>query len=99
MLIHQSAFTEKIIEKFRMANAKPLCMPADPNVRLSPCTAEDERATSVPYREAIGSLVFLASITRPDIAFAVNMVSRHTNEHTATLECCKKNLCISRWHC
>lgn len=82
MLIHQSAYTKKIIEKFRMSDTKPLCVPADPNVKLAPCTAEDERATDVPFREAIGSLVFLASITRPDIAFAVNMVSRHTNDYT-----------------
>ncbi|GBN43030.1 Retrovirus-related Pol polyprotein from transposon TNT 1-94 [Araneus ventricosus] len=32
--------------------------------------------TTIPYRETIGSLMFLAITTRPDIGFAVNVVSR-----------------------
>lgn len=31
---------------------------------------------SVPYQEAVGSVLFAAQVTRPDIQFAVNMVSR-----------------------
>lgn len=31
----------------------------------------------IPYRECIGSLLFAAQISRPDISFAVNMLSRY----------------------
>jgi hypothetical protein len=34
----------------------------------------------VPYREAIGSLLYLAVRTRPEIAVAVSVLSKHVQE-------------------
>jgi len=43
---------------------------------------EDELdVSSIPYREAVGSLMFLAVISRPDIAFTVNVLSRFLNKY------------------
>ncbi|XP_065075013.1 uncharacterized protein LOC135698808 [Ochlerotatus camptorhynchus] len=37
-----------------------------------------EEMKSVPYKEAVGCLSFAAQVTRPDIAFAVNVVSQYS---------------------
>ena len=71
-----------ILEKFNMAGCNIKAVPADPNARLSSImspTDEEEMAEMrlVPYREAIGSLIYLAVMTRPDISYAVGQVSQY----------------------
>lgn len=81
--IHQAAYIAKIIERFKMSNSKAKSMPADPHTVL--LSAENnEETVNVPYREAIGSLMFLAVVSRPDIAFAINAVSKFTSKHNVS---------------
>lgn len=80
LAIHQSLYINKILDRFKLNNIKTVSVPADPHTILYP-VKEDDKSISVPYREAVGSLVFLASISRPDIAFAVNIVSKFVNNY------------------
>lgn len=80
--IHQEAYARKVIERFKMSDSKAIGMPADPHATLLPVEKGSEETVNVPYREAVGSLMFLAVVSRPDIAFAVNAVSKFTNNHT-----------------
>src|SRR6266576_458779 len=41
-----------------------------------------KKAEPIPYREAIGSLLYLANGSRPDIAYAVNQLSRRQSNPT-----------------
>lgn len=76
--INQNGYAKRILQKFKMFDCNPVATPADPHHSM--CT-NGEPALNVPhtfpYREAVGSLMFLATVTRPDIAFAVNNASRH----------------------
>lgn len=65
-----------------MDNAKPVSVPADPHVILSPTEIDSEKPSNMPYREAVGSLVFLAAVSRPDISYVVNSVSKYLNNHS-----------------
>lgn len=97
-LIHisQEKYIEKILEKFQMENCYPKTVPADPHARLSN-NAERDPKDSFPFREAVGSLMFAATCTRPDIAFAVNQVAQFsTNPAKAHWEAVKRILSYLR---
>lgn len=94
MLVHQTDYVNKILKKFKMSDTKPVSVPADPHAALSPVQCESEIDNSSPYREAVGSLMFLAVVSRPDIAYAVNTVSKFLNKQRNTLESSKTYFCI-----
>jgi transposase InsO family protein len=81
MFIHQQAYTSRVLEKYGGKREIAVGMPADPNVILSPVEDELQVLENFPYREIVGSLMFLAIVSRPDIAYAVNSVSRFLNRH------------------
>lgn len=73
--ICQSAYIDKILNNFKMINAKSSSVPAEPGLYW--CKSEkNEQNEFFPYREAVGSLLFLSRVCRPDIEYAVNYASQ-----------------------
>lgn len=76
---------EELLEKFEMTNCNPMETPSDPNQRLAKEEPNDDfDPTNIPYQQAVGCILYLTQGTRPDIAFAVNNVSRYNNCYTKT---------------
>ncbi|GKB23452.1 retrotransposon protein, putative, ty1-copia subclass [Tanacetum coccineum] len=78
----QSGYVSKILNNFRIDNGKSVKMPLGGHFKLSlkDCPVKDcdvERMSKVPYANAVGSLMYLMVCTRPDIAYAVSVVSRY----------------------
>ena len=73
--IMQSQYIKRVLEKFGMIDSHPVSTPLDPNVKLIR-TPDDEHHDIPEYRSAIGSLMYAASRTRPDISFAVQTLSQ-----------------------
>jgi len=57
-----------VLDKFGMAECNPIATPLEVGLQLAKSGKSDE---SLPYREAVGSLMYLMVGTRPDLAFAV----------------------------
>ena len=79
--LSQQSYIESILKRFNFTELKPLSTPMDPTIRYSkaqcPQTIE-EKATmrKIPYREAVGALMYCAVATRPDIAFLTALLSQ-----------------------
>jgi hypothetical protein len=84
ILIHRSAYVQKILEKFNMDKAylartlmviRALEKDTDP-FRLKE-EGEEVLGQEYTYLSAIDALMYLANNMRPDIAFTVNCLARH----------------------
>jgi hypothetical protein len=72
--LSQSAYAIKILENAGMMNCNPTATPMEARLKLSK-RMEDEVVRPTAYRSIIGSLRYIVN-TRPDLAFAVGVVSR-----------------------
>jgi hypothetical protein len=79
--ISQTALIDRVVQQFGQSDADPISTPMDPSVAkslvrplpsdppLSDADAHD--LAHLPYRSLVGSLMYLAVGTQPDISFAV----------------------------
>lgn len=92
LTINQKQYCEKVLSAFNMSNCKSASTPEQYNVKLSkhdcPSNEEEGRAmASIPYNSLVGSILYAATSTRPDLAHAVN-----------TLSMFLKNPGMNHWH-
>lgn len=84
----QRKYTEDILQRFNMGESKSVSTPAESNQKLYTDNRQKNGDTrKPPYRELIGSLMYLLVATRPDIANVVSRLSQfnscHSTEHWA----------------
>lgn len=83
LFLHQAAYAKKLIDRFRMHAANPVTIPANPSQQLGSNNQQNRsEIVNVPYREAVGSLLYLSNGTRPDLTYAVNKASRYLENPT-----------------
>lgn len=73
IFINQEAYASRVLRKFRMEDCQAVVVPSDPNQVLS--NFEEADSSDFPYLQLVGSLMYLAVATRPDISFAVGNAS------------------------
>jgi hypothetical protein len=74
----QSHYVEKVLSRFGFSDYDPAPTPYDPSMllRKNRRIARDQ----LTYSQIIGSLMYLASATRPDISYAVSKLSRFVSK-------------------
>jgi hypothetical protein len=79
--LSQTSYINSILERFNFTDLKPVSTPMDPTLCYSKTQCletleEKAQMKNIPYREAIGVLMYCAIATRPDISFAVALLSQ-----------------------
>jgi len=79
--LSQHQYIIDMLERYRMSDCNPVQTPMQPGLKLSKsmCSQTPEEAQEMenaPYLNAVGSLQYLATMTHPDIAYAVSCLAR-----------------------
>jgi hypothetical protein len=74
--IRQTAYVDRMLERFGMGECRPVATPMEERLQL-PRLSGGCGGLSGEYMSLVGSLQYAAIVSRPDIAFAVQALSRH----------------------
>ncbi|THH19984.1 hypothetical protein EUX98_g8666 [Antrodiella citrinella] len=78
--LHQSKYIRTILDRFHQADAHTVSTPLDQSAKLCARTnIATGTSPEFPYANAIGSLMYAAVSTRPDISYAVQTLSQFTS--------------------
>ncbi|MCO5593545.1 hypothetical protein L7F22_047559 [Adiantum nelumboides] len=80
--LFQTEYIDKVLQRFNMDREKELSVPLPSYVKLSKqdcpkSKKEKAEMEKIPYASAVSSLMYAMIATRPNIAFAVGVVSRY----------------------
>ncbi|PLW15159.1 hypothetical protein PCASD_14593 [Puccinia coronata f. sp. avenae] len=79
LILHQNQYIERKLSEFNFTEFPPSTCPIDPKSHLQKATSDELAqfaALGVNYRALVGSLNYLAILTRPDIAYSVSKLSQ-----------------------
>ena len=78
--LHQKQYSENMLKKYQLEDVKSVSTLADTNVRLQKNDGVSKTVDPVVYQSMIGSLLYAAVGTRPDISHAVGVVSKFSSK-------------------
>ena len=76
LFVSQVAYVDKILNRFKMRNSYAKIPMEHGCQHLTATDNEINAAQDLPYRELIGSLMYLACTSRPDIMYATGHMAR-----------------------
>ncbi len=80
--LHQKQYISSMLKKYGMSEAAMVSTPADISVKLEKDDGQSKDVNSSIYQSMVGSLLYAAMATRPDIAQAVGVVSKFNSKPT-----------------
>lgn len=78
--LNQRGYIKRTLERFNMLDCKAVSTPIETGHSLNkPEVLEGDILTGIPYAEAVGSLMYCALATRPDLAQSLSILSKYNS--------------------
>ena len=78
--ISQGLYIDKVLNQFYMHHTNPVTTPLSKNVKLT-TPNEPTKSLNIPYAQAMGSIMYAALGSRPDLTFTIQHLSQFTTNH------------------
>ena len=89
--LHQKQYIDQILSKYKMSECNPVSSPSHCSVKLQKDDRVSKNVDVKLYQSMVGSLIYLSTMTRPDITYAVGVVSKYnSNPNEAHLTAVKR---------
>jgi hypothetical protein len=105
--LSQTSYINTILSHFSLSDVKPVASPITPGAIYSKTDTPSDAMQAAhmkktPYREAVGSLMYAAIATRPDITFAISTLSQFLDNpgkiHWEAVKCVFRYLAGTKTH-
>ncbi|PRQ41856.1 putative RNA-directed DNA polymerase [Rosa chinensis] len=80
IFVTQRKYAQEVLERFQMKDCNSVTTPTDPTIKLKK-DSEGKKIDATLFKQIVGSLMYLTT-TRPDIMYAVSLISRYMESPT-----------------
>ncbi|CAG7718015.1 unnamed protein product, partial [Allacma fusca] len=77
IMVHQEDYIQTLAKRFGLENCKSVGIPLQSYRELDPDPTGESHDPSLAFQEIVGALLFVMRCCRPDVAYAVNKLSRY----------------------
>lgn len=80
IMLDQKQYTIDLLARYSLQDSRAFLSPIEGYTALQHATDNDTRADQHKYQKAVGELLYLSTVTRWDITFAVNQLAQYTQD-------------------
>ena len=80
IFLHQESCVKRILDKFHMTDSKAAATPLENNHNIHKPEVLAGELVDAPYQEAMGSILYCAMATRPDISYAMSVLGKYSSQ-------------------
>ncbi|KAI1006118.1 hypothetical protein K3495_g2103 [Podosphaera aphanis] len=90
--LSQTAYIDRDLARFSMLDCNSVSTPIEPKQRLIAAAGGETRGNANLYQERIGSIMYIVSGTRPDLAYTTSHLSQFSSDPSVTHLCATKRV-------